>query len=264
MDEKAEQPRYPEVPDDQVGTLYDALPPMDEGRYGFTCEWNALQLALAKFGPRPSRFDPRSQRRKKSGLRPEPAKSPKPPEPVPLRFVIYPDRVTFAAARDGMYIESGLPLVGRVNGFAARQKPVTFTFDLNVLIRLASAIVPEGRLLGSRHKSMWERDIIFLYKRSGQLGTPELSIRNINLSPLSDTETDDFVASLGTITDVAVFDPKTLHRGLYHARLLAKRTTANRNFTMIEAPTVSSLVRTQLASACLNPRHSGMSRFGSV
>jgi hypothetical protein len=42
VDGKTEQPRDPKTPDDQVATLYDVLPPMDEGRYGFTCEWNAL------------------------------------------------------------------------------------------------------------------------------------------------------------------------------------------------------------------------------
>ena len=67
-------------------------------------------------------------------------------------------------------------------------------------------------------------------RRHAGVGRPKY-----HLIALNDIITDELVASLGTITEVAVFDPKTLHRGLYHARLFAKRRTANRNLTVIEA-----------------------------
>jgi hypothetical protein len=102
----------PEQPHDILTTIFEPVPPPSEGAYGFKCDWEALRTALAKFGPRPARPNYVSGRQKPTKFRLTPPEEPKASPPVPLRIVVYPDRVKFGAKLGTAFVESILPTIG--------------------------------------------------------------------------------------------------------------------------------------------------------
>jgi|SRR4051812_15384546 hypothetical protein len=222
---------------DMLMTTFEPIPPAVNGRYVFISEWEALRTALSKFGPRPINPAARSKWRKGLGSKHTTIKPPRKASPVPLRIVIYPDRVKFGATISSSFIESILPTVGAIEGFAERSEPVGFVFDLNVLLRAASSIQNDGLFTTPDGRTVRAKGLRFEYEpvdSQGPNGTPVLRIKNINLSTLQHDDFDNFVHTLGETKPVGTFNPRVLYKGLYHARLFAKMKCEDRRLTVIE------------------------------
>jgi hypothetical protein len=150
MNDAPEPAPQPETSGDVLTTIFEPIPPATGGTYVFTSQWDALRTTLAKFGPRSTSVTARSHRRK-----PRTFKAPKVASPIPVRIVIYPDRVKFEAKIDLALIGSVLPTVGPIEGFSERSEPLCFVFDLNVLLRAASNIPGEGMMTLPDGRRVW-------------------------------------------------------------------------------------------------------------